>query len=125
MSFILVFLTLSWTLTELLTDAPYLTECRSTVSEQQTWQSLQMQYRITEWKKNYDKIVILYVNNFVDLFYIVCLITLNCSCFDEWFRVARICIRFSKVKVIKTKNSGNCRQPWQLSWYIFEEGIIV
>ena len=59
--------------------------------------------------KNYDKIVILYVNNFVDLFYIVCLITLNCSCFDEWFRVARICIRFSKIKVIKTKNSGNCR----------------
>ena len=62
-------------------------------------------------KKNYDKIVILYVNNFVDLFYIVCLITSNCSCFDEWFRVARICIRFSKIKVIKTKNSGNCRQP--------------
>ena len=61
--------------------------------------------------KNYDKIVILYVNNFVDLFYIVCLITLNCSCFDEWFHVARICIRFSKIKVIKTKNSGNCRQP--------------
>ena len=61
--------------------------------------------------KNYDKIVILYVNNFVDLFYIVYLITLNCSCFDEWFRVARICIRFSKIKVIKTKNSGNCRQP--------------
>ena len=34
--------------TELSTDTPYSTEYRSTASEQQTWQNLQKQYRITE-----------------------------------------------------------------------------